>query len=157
MRTVICLSLLLLGCSRPANTQQVVEVTATVESGTTPTYAYTVVNQAAKGIVRVRLGENPESGVCDFHVSPLGWNAESGLPASSGTAPMGWRVSAFGDEGAETDSWCVDFTAGGTYIPHGQTLSGFSITTETSDANYANGFFEVLFVDGTTFRGEIHP
>jgi hypothetical protein len=125
--------------------------------GSTFTYRYVINNDSLDDVLVLRIGEHPDSSICELRVAPAGWNEEGGLSAGSASSPEGWTAQAHGDEAAEADRWCLEFRAQrGRGVGPGKARGGFSVRAERRDDKYLTGFFAVWFADGPVRRGRLH-
>jgi hypothetical protein len=128
------------------------------DAGSPATYRYAIENESYSDIVRLRIGENPDSEICELESAPRGWDEETGMSSGTAGAPDGWTLGVFGDEGAEADRWCLEFAAPrGRWVASGAARDGFSVQTEAPDDTYLTGFYAVWFTDGSVRRGPLHP
>jgi hypothetical protein len=124
-------------------------VTASRDTSDASRYHYTVVNPSAKGIVRIRIGEDRLNQLCQLYTAPLGWTKAGGVPATSATVPPGWQVRAVVGENTDIESWCVEFSTTANPIAPGQTQAGFSIRAQSPDADYTSAYVTIALSDGT--------
>ena len=132
-------------------------VLASVDALNPGRYHYTLTNQGQKGIAGLRIGEDPNTGICRLGSAPVGWQVESTGQLSSIVTPSGWSGAAYADEEAPSDSWCLEFRATTfAILPPTQTLAGFSVTLANANVDYQSGSVKVLFEDQTSSWEILH-
>jgi len=115
-------------------------------------YHYRVYNKTDESITAISIGltgkkdENPANGSLNLVELPSGWNIKFGIPASSYTAPNGWRANliTYNEEISDVRmlphavKWEVLNDRSPMILP-GQSSSKFSVTLDKADRNHLNG------------------
>ncbi len=126
-------------------------------------YHYRVINHGPYEIARVAIGDDEKNHddnddyIFELIELPLGWDFDTGIPATSVTTPPDWEAYMIVPEESEVMALAFGKKEGAsaTILP-GQTLDGFlSITLPKADDAYRNGHATVYFTDGYPTRATL--
>lgn len=152
--SVLTLSCLLAAASQAAEPPASVKVYAQ-NFGDRVVYHYRIINHGPYEIPSVWIGydgknpDNRDDDTFELHELPIGWDFDTGIPATSVTIPSDWEAHMILLEESEVMALAFEEKEGATAsILPGQTLDGFlSITLPKADSAYRSGHAYVYFAD----------
>jgi hypothetical protein len=120
-------------------------------------YHYRVINHGPHEIAGITIGydtkNRDDNDVYDLRELPIGWNFDTGIPATSVTTPPDWEAHMLIAEESlfRALAFGVKERVSAAILP-GQTLDGFlSITLPKADDAYRSGHATVYFTDYPSF------
>ena len=118
-------------------------------------YGYSVTNHTTSPIVAVRIGYDAGRSQPELQSAPLGWQPETGIPASNAETPIGWQVYVITaeEQSLMQVEWRVLDNAYA--IAPGWQVTKFYVLLPFEDTAYMSGHWSVILDNGIVRTGQL--